>query len=133
MTSRHFLNRSLCRLAPALLVLAVAGAACGGMRRGNNPPPAVIYFTNESLDQATVYMIGPGFEFRRIGTVFPGRTDTLQVPADLALRGGTLNIVARMLARAELPQTGPISIRPGGQYQVRLPMDARLLSFLPAG
>jgi len=132
MTSSYFFNRRLRRLAPAVLMLAAA-AACGGMRRGNNPPPAVIYFTNESLDQATVYMVGPGLEFRRIGTVSAGRTDTLTVPPDLAARGGTLNIVARLLARSELPQTGPVSIRPSEHYQVRLPLDAKLLSFLPAG
>jgi hypothetical protein len=127
------LHRGLRRLAPVtLLIAATAAAACGGVRRGPGPPPAVIYFTNESLDQASVYMVGPGLDFRRIGTVFAGRTDTLRVPADLAMRGGTLNIVARMLARSDLPQTGPISIRPGGQYQVRLPTSGRLLSFLPA-
>jgi hypothetical protein len=124
---------ALRRFAPAALMLtAMTAGACGGVRRGPTAPPAVIYFTNESLDQATVYMVGPGLDFRRIGTVFAGRTDTLRVPPDLALRGGTLNIVARMLARSDLPQTGPVSIRPGGQYQVRLPISGRLLSFLPA-
>jgi hypothetical protein len=127
------IHRALRRVAPAALVLAaIAAAGCTGARRGPGAPPAVIYFTNESLDQATVYMVGPGLDFRRIGTVFAGRTDTLRVPPDLALRGGTLNIVARMLARSDLPQTGPVSIRPGGQYQVRLPISGRLLSFLPA-
>jgi hypothetical protein len=124
--------RALRRLTPAALMLAAAAAGCGGRRRGVPAPPAVIYFTNESLDQATVYMVGPGMDFRRIGTVFAGRTDTLRVPPDLALRGGTLNIVARLLARSDLPQTGPVSIRPGGQYQVRLPISGRLISFLPA-
>jgi hypothetical protein len=132
MTGRQLFDRSVRRLAPAVVIL-VAATACAGTRRGPGPPPAVIYFTNESLDQATVYMVAPGADFRRIGTVFAGRTDTLRVPADLALRGGTVNIVARMLARSALPQTGPVFIQPGGQYQVRLPMDARLLSFLPAG
>jgi len=124
--------RRLRRFAPAVVLLGAA-AACGPLRRGPALAPAVIYFTNESLEQATVYLVGPGLDFRRIGTVFPGRTDTLTVPSDLATRGGSLNIVARLLARSELPQTGPISLRPGEQYQVRLPIDARLLSFLPAG
>src|SRR5687768_367837 len=88
--------------APAVLVLA-AVAACGPFRGGAGPAPAVIYFTNESLDQSTVYIAGPGLDFRRIGTVFAGRTDTLTVPAHLAARGGQFNIVARLLARSEVP------------------------------
>ena len=73
----------------------------------------------------------PGAEFRRIGTVIPGRTETLNIPSDMAIRG-SLNIVARLLARNEVPQTGPVTIRPGERYQVRLTTDARSLSFLPA-
>ncbi len=128
----HSITWFLRRAAPAAM-LAVAATACGPVRRGPAPQPAVIYFTNESLDQATVYIVAPGLDFRRIGVVFPGRTDSLLVPADLAIRGGALNIVARLLARSDIPQTGPVSIRPGERYQVRLPPDARLLSFLPAG
>ena len=126
------IGTQLRRLAPIVLVLASA-VACTSFRRGPPQPPTVVYFTNESLDQASVYVVGPGVDFRRIGTVFGGRTDTLIVPYDLATRGGTVNIVARLLARTDVPQTGPVSIRPGGQYQVRLPINSNLMSFLPAG
>jgi hypothetical protein len=118
------------RLARVSLILAAA--ACGPMRRGAGEPPAVIIFANQSLEQATVYVVAPSREFRRIGTVFAGRTDTLSVPADLT-RVGSLNIVARLLARPELPQTGPISMYPGERYRITLPLDVKLLSFLPAG
>jgi hypothetical protein len=128
----HSIPRFVRRFGPALM-LAIAATACGPVRRGPGPSPAIIYFTNESLDQATVYVVAPGLDFRRIGVVFPGRTDSLVVPADVAIRGGTLNIVARMLARSDIPQTGPVSIRPGERYEVRLPLSGRLLSFLPAG
>jgi hypothetical protein len=111
----------LSHTAPVVLILA-ATAASGPLRRGAGPPPAALIFTNESLDQATVYIVAPGRDFRA------GRTDTLTVPTDLATRG-TLNIVAR----SDLPQTGPVSIRPGEQYEVRLPPNSRLMSFLPAG
>lgn len=130
--SSHSFVQYLRRLAPAVLIVAAA-AACGPMRRGAGPPPAVLYFTNESLEQAAVFIAAPGLGFRRIGTVFGGRTDTLTVPADLVTRGGTLNIVARLLARSDVPQTGPVSIRPGESYEVRLPLEGRLISFLPAG
>jgi hypothetical protein len=103
------------------------------MRKGASVPRTTIIFTNESLDQATVYIVGPSIEFRRIGTVFAGRTDTLTVPPELTTVGGPINIVARLLARSDVPQTGPVSIRPGERYQVRLPLSSRLISFLPIG
>jgi hypothetical protein len=117
----------------AIGTLLLATAACGSLGRGSGQPASAIIFANESQEQATVYIVAPGAEFRRIGTVFANRTDTLTVPPDLASRGATLNIVARLLARPEVPQTGPISIRPGEMYQVRLGSDAKVLSFLPAG
>ena len=125
------MNLPLRRFWPVALIMAVA--ACGGYARGSGQPETFLIFANESLDQATVYVVSPGVEFRRVGTVLAGRTDTLRVPQDLAVRGGTLNIVARLLARPELPQTGPVTIVPGEMYQVRLSTDAKILSFLPTG
>lgn len=130
MTNR-WMRQRVRRLAPLVLILA-ASAACGSARRVSTEPPAVLIFTNESLDQATVYVVAPGVDFRRLGTVIAGRTETLTVPPEFTLRG-TVNIVARLLARSELPQTGSVSIRPGERYEVRLQFDAKLLSFLPAG
>jgi hypothetical protein len=127
--SSHSISSFLRRLGPALLIALAVG--CGPLRRGAGPPPALLVFTNETLTQAQVYVVTAGHA-RRVGTVMAGRTDTLVVPADLTERG-TLNIVARLLARSARPQTGPVSIRAGEQYQVRLPPDGRLLSFLPAG
>jgi hypothetical protein len=117
------------RLTRTIVVLAVLG--CGGMRRGIPEPPTTIIFTNESIDQATVYVVAPGADFRRIGVVIPGRTETLTVPTDFTNRG-TVNFVARLLARSEVPQTGTVSISPGQRYQIRLQTDGRILSFLPA-
>jgi hypothetical protein len=128
--SNHSVGRRTCRL--GLVALALVGTACASGARGSGQPTATLVFSNESLDQAAVYLIAPGAEFRRIGTVIPGHTDTLTVPADMTNRG-TLNIVARLLARNELPQTGPVTINPGDRYHVRLTADGRDLSFLPAG
>lgn len=128
--SRLSMNQPLRRFWPVALIVA---AACGGFARGSGQPETFLIFANESLDQATVYVVSPGVEFRRVGTVLAGRTDTLRVPRDLAARGGTLNIVARLLARPEVPQTGPVTILPGETYQVRLATDAKILSFLPTG
>ena len=112
------------------LVALVVG--CGRFVRGSGEPPARIVFVNESIDQATVYAVAPGSEFRRIGTVIPGRSDTLTVPSDMVRRAGTLNIVARLLARSDMAQTGAVSMRPGELYEVRLAPNSRILSFLPA-
>lgn len=104
--------------------------ACRPINRAAGPQPARLIFTNESLDQATVYVVGPSLDFRRIGVVMAGRTDTLMVPADVIARG-TLNIVARMLARSDVPQTGPVSIESGELYLLKLQANSRLISFLP--
>jgi hypothetical protein len=128
--SNHSVGRRACRL--GLVALALVGTACASAGRGPNPRAATLVFSNESLDQAAVYVVAAGAEFRRIGTVIPGHTETLTIPADLTNRG-TLNIVARLLARNELPQTGPVTINPGDRYHVRLTVDGRDLSFLPAG
>jgi hypothetical protein len=130
MMSTRSISRRVRRLAPALLIVA---AACGPFRRGSGPAPALLYFTNESLYQADVFITTAGLGARRIGTVMAGRTDTLVVPTDLATRGGTLNVVARLFSRSDVPRTGPVSILPGERYQLRLSSDARLISFLPAG
>jgi hypothetical protein len=130
MMSSQSVSRYLLRLAPALLI--AAAAACGPIRRGAGPPPAVLLFTNESLYQADVFVVAQGLGATRIGTVMGGQTDTLVIPASLATRGGTMSIVARLFARSALARTGPVSILAGERYEVRLPPDARLLSFLPA-
>jgi hypothetical protein len=129
MTTRRSAVRHLLRLVP-VLVIAVA-AACTPQRRGAGPPSAYLVFSNNSLSQADVFVVAQGLGARRVGTVMAGQTDTLVVPADIANRGGTVNVVARLLARNQAPQTGPVSILPGETYEVRLQTDGRLLSFLP--
>src|SRR5215218_9529964 len=128
--SSHSVGRRARRL--GFVALTLVGTACASGGRGSGQPLATLVFSNESLDQATVYVVAPGADFRRIGTVIPGRTETLTVPAEFTNRG-TLNIVARLLARSDVPQTGPVTLRPGERYEVRLQGDGRVLSFLPGG
>ena len=124
------LARCLTQIAAVSAVSAAIG--CSPTRRSSAQPVSTVIFTNESIDQATVYVVAPGADFRRIGTVIPGRTETLSVPSDFTSRG-TVNFVARLLARSDVPQTGPVSVVPGERYAIRLQMDGRVLSFLPAG
>lgn len=123
------------RVALGVFAIATAvAAACGPFRRGGaGREPAVLYFTNESLDQADVYAITSSGQSVRIGTVFAGRTDTLVVPPDIAARGDNVNLVARLLANPARPSTGPISIRAGDRIQIRLPVDQKLLVVQPVG
>jgi len=93
--------------------------------------PSTIEFRNESLAQADVYVMASSVGARRIGTVFAGRTETLTIPRDLAVRG-SINVVARLLARSRTPSTGSIAISPGTRLSVRLPLDERSLYVLPA-
>ena len=120
---------STARLVAGAALLAIALAACGPLRRAAEPP-ATLIFRNDAFEQATVYVVAAGSDFRRIGVVFGGRTDTLSVPATYIR--GAVNIVARLLARADVPQTGQVTVNSGEWYEVTLTSDARMLSLLPA-
>jgi hypothetical protein len=119
-----------------VLLAAVALAACHRNRpiSSEDDPskePTTIEFKNESLAQADVFVAASGSGARRIGTVFAGRTETLTIPRELAIRG-TVTIVARLLARSRAPRTGSLAIGPGAHLSVRLPLDERMLYVLPA-
>ena len=118
------------RSQPGFAALLLALAACGPFRHAPRPEPATLIFRNDSFSQATVYVVAEGADFRRVGVVFGGKTDTLTVPPEYIR--GAVNIVARLLARSDLPQTGSVSVLPGEWYEVTLTSDARLLTFLPA-
>lgn len=114
------------------MAVAMSAAACGGTRANTGfaeQEPAVVYFSNETPEQAAVYAVSGG-EQRRIGTVFAGQLAKLRVPASMVARG-TVNIFARLLARNELPQSGSIAIRPGSTYEVTLMPDLRTMMVLP--
>ena len=133
MKYQRYQHSTIKRLAIVGLVIAAA-AACGPFRHsGAGQPPALLYFTNESLDQADVYAVLPGNQPIRIGTVFAGQTDTLRLPPDVAARGENVNVVARLLAQSARPSSGPIPIHPGDHLSVRLPVDQKMLVVLPTG
>lgn len=110
-----------------------AAAACGhlGMGGPGGAADGFIVFRNESLDQADVFAVAPGTDFERIGTVMPGRTDTLRVRASILTQGSGVNVVARLLARTNAPATGNIPLRTGEMFEVRLAPDGRSLIALP--
>lgn len=116
----------------SLLSLATAAGACGPLRGGQDPDQAYIHFSNESIEQADVYVIGAGAQAVRVGTVFAGRSETLKVPSSVVSRGGQVNVVARFLARRATAQSGPVPLRRGDRLEIRLPVDQRLLVVLPA-
>ena len=102
-----------------------------GDRRRRHDEPSTIEFKNESLAQADVFITASSVGSRRIGTVFAGRTETLTIPRELAIRG-SINVVARLLARSRAPTTGTIAIGPGTHLSIRLPLDEKALYVLPA-
>ena len=124
----------------ALFLTLVAVSACARNRPGRDDgniaeseanEPTTIEFQNESLAQADVFVASSGSGARRIGTVFAGRSETLTIPREIAVRG-QITIVARLLARTRAPSSGSIAISPGTSLSVRLPMDERALFVLPA-
>ena len=132
MTAQCHTRRLLCATT-LVAVLAMAGG-CGRFYQNDvvQDDPAAVIFTNQSLDPADIYVVESGLTTTRLGSVMAGRTDTLIVPRQIVQRGGSVNIIARMLARSYTPQTGAISIRAGDVLDVRLDLDARLLSVVPA-
>lgn len=126
-------NRAIPGLQRAVIAAMMSAAvACGPFRRGSNDqPPAILYFTNESLDAADIFAVTAAGQRVRLGTVFAGRTDTLVVPRDI-ITGQNLNLFARVLARSVMPQSGPVAIHSGDTLQVRLPIDLKVLVVLPA-
>jgi hypothetical protein len=127
------------RLATAGLGIAAA-AACShpgvGTSGGELGPldreAAFVVFDNQSLDQADVYAIVSGGSPTRIGTVFPGRADTLRVPGSMVADGNGVNIVTRLLAHSYTPSSGILSLHPGDIFSVTLSSDGRNLIALPA-
>jgi hypothetical protein len=109
-----------------------AATSCGRFRPGQSPAPsAQVVFINESLDQADVYAADAGGQSVRMGTVMAGRTETLDVPTQFVSRA-SVNIVTRLLAHSGVLRTGPIAINDGDRIQIRLPVNANVLSVLPA-
>jgi len=102
------------------------------MHNGSDQAGAQVIFVNQSLDQADVYVVTDAGSSQRIGTVFAGRTETLDVPANILARGGTVSIAARLLARSLAPRTGPLTLSAGEQLQITLPSNAQSLTVLPA-
>jgi hypothetical protein len=123
------------RMRHLTLALATAGlasaAACSQVLQGADEPAAQVIFVNQSLSQANVYVVTDGGTSRRLGTVFAGRTDTLDVPSSVLASGGTLRITVRLLASSAAPQTGPLSISSGDVLRVTLPSGAQVLTVLP--
>jgi hypothetical protein len=120
------------RVVAASVVLGAA--ACGPIRADSNLAPgerAIVYFTNESLDQADVYAITSGTLRTRIGTVMAGRTEALAIPSTV-IGAGNVTVVARLLARSGYIGTGPFTLQAGDEYSVRLASGASTLVLLPA-
>ena len=124
----------------ALFLALVAVSACARNRPGRDDgniaeseanEPTTLIFSNESLAQADVFVAVSGSGARRIGTVFAGRSETLTVPREIAIRG-QMTIFARLLASNRVPSSGAIALSPGTSLSVRLPMDQRALYVLPA-
>lgn len=121
------------RVGLALATATLGLSACSrSMHNGPEQPVAQVIFVNQSLDQADVYVVGSSGQTQRIGTVFAGRTETLNVPASFTAGANVVNIVARLLARSVAPRTGSITLTPGEAFQITLPPNAQTLTVLPA-
>jgi hypothetical protein len=117
----------------ALLALGFAAlvSSCGRMRMGSEEERSYVVFSNQSIDQVTVFAAVPNSEMRRIGSVMAGRTDTLEVPYGLTGRGSGINILARPFASNRMLQTGSLSFGRGDWVTVELQASGLTLAVLP--
>lgn len=122
MRLRHNLRRT------AAIVGLLAAAACVPAKGRQR---AILIFTNDSLDQATVYATILGGNAVRIGTVMGLHTDTLTVPSTVTDQSGPTTIVARLLARSYQPSTGYLTLRAEDVFHIRLSSDGRSLFVAP--
>jgi hypothetical protein len=115
----------------SVLAFVLLSAACGRQRLSHAQPEddTLIYFENESTEQAAVYAVS-GARQQRIGTVFSLQKATLRLPSSM-VANGTVNLFARLLARGEMPSSGAIAVRPGARYEVRLTADRRAMFVMP--
>jgi hypothetical protein len=115
----------------ALFAAALLSAGCGPFHRGSQPE-SVVVFHNQSPDQADVYALGSGGDPIRVGTVFAGRTETLNIPASIIGATNRVNVIARIFASGRVVVTGPFTIEPGDSMDVTLTSDEKILSVLPS-
>ena len=93
----------------------------------------MLLFENQSMEQADVYAVSTGGSAPiRIGTVFAGRRETLNVRGTALGGGGSMQIVARLLGSSRAPRTAPVTLTPGERLLVTLSSDGNMLSVLPA-
>lgn len=117
-----------------VVTAALLGAlvACGGKSRTVPPAePTIIAFVNNSSDQASVFVSATSGESFRIGSIPPGRTQTITLPARIFASGNTLNFASRPLAGSSIARSGPVTARPGDRFTVTLPPAANTLVVLP--
>lgn len=120
---------------PLRLLVVVASAtlaaACGLHRGGGTPPTAIVIFDNQSLEQADVYAVSSGGSPIRIGTVFAGHRQRLNVRGTALGASGYVNIIARLLVSARAPRTGTVNLSAGDRLEVTLTPDGNYLAALP--
>jgi len=108
-------------------------AACGKLYRANaGGQDSLVVFENLSLSQVTLYAVRPGQGGAsvRVGTIMPGRTETVRVPVNARGPGG-FGLAAKLLASNAEPRTGTITMGAGDRVHVRLTSDGRQLIVLP--
>lgn len=123
------LGRSPLLVASVLFCVLAACATSGA--KGPAPERATIEFQNESLEPADVYALQGGGSSTRLGTVMPGRTDTIAVPLSIMVRATNVSIIARLRRASRVVSSGLVVLHPGETLVLRLPIDARMLLVLP--
>jgi hypothetical protein len=115
----------------ASLLFSALVACATGAAKAPAPERSTIEFQNETLEPADVFVLSGGGSSTRLGTVMPGRTDTITVPHSIMVRATNVSVVARLRRLSRVVSSGSLVLHPGEQLSLRLPVDARMIIVLP--
>ena len=107
-------------LVAALLFVTPVGCAHqhAATTAASNVVPVV--FSNESTDQAEVWVVAPNVNTRRLGAVLAGETTTLRVPGEF-FSNSTISFYTKMRGSSGGPGLYDLPIREGEPLRIRLP------------
>jgi hypothetical protein len=123
---RSFRVRML-TLAAMPILLAQVGCSRNHTARVGAETSVPVVFSNESTVKADVWVLAPGVNTRRIGSVLAGETTTLRAPREFYEKG-TISFYAQLRGNSIMPLLDKLPVAPGEELRLRLPIDTKRIA-----